>query len=184
MEPLLQRAKEKRNSVLLPVIDVISDKNLAYFGQKRFQVLFFGSWCGICVCEWSLLVRWCATILFFPVLFVFFSFFFNLSGFNRVLFWGVLIFFRCLKIILDFYPPLILLFWNKIRGQIKRKKIFTLCLLFCLPLYSPFLDYAMLQEALRRGPQDVWAAVSPATLEQHITILNFWSVLKASRGIL
>lgn len=43
MEPLLQRAKEKRNSVLLPVIDVISDKNLAYFGQKRFQVLFFGS---------------------------------------------------------------------------------------------------------------------------------------------
>lgn len=43
MEPLLQRAKEKRDSVLLPVIDVISDKNLAYYGLRRFQVLFFSS---------------------------------------------------------------------------------------------------------------------------------------------
>lgn len=42
LEPLLQRIKEKRTSVLVPIIDVIEAKNFYYStnGYETFQVRF------------------------------------------------------------------------------------------------------------------------------------------------
>jgi hypothetical protein len=61
LEPLLQRIKEKRSAVLVPIIDVIDDKTLEYMYSKSsdfFQVRCHGfraSWVSsLWTCSWGL----------------------------------------------------------------------------------------------------------------------------------
>lgn len=58
MEPLMARIKESRNSVLVPIIDVIDSKDFHYSvnGYRQFQV---GGWtemfvnvCHLCIVYW------------------------------------------------------------------------------------------------------------------------------------
>lgn len=80
------------------------------------------------------------------------------------------------------FPLIFLLLEAKSGDRARENKNFTVCLLVYSHLLSPLLDYAMLQEAIRRGQLDMRAVVSSATLKQYITMVNFWSILKLNRG--